>query len=44
MREIIQLGVGQCGNQLSNKFWQSIAHEHGLDTTTGQHTNYDNQR
>lgn len=35
MREIITLQVGQCGNQIGYKFWESIALEHGISTTTG---------
>ena len=33
MREILTLSVGQCGNQLGYKFWETIAHEHGINTT-----------
>eukprot|EP00029_Vermamoeba_vermiformis_P003366 TRINITY_DN1376_c0_g1_i1.p1 TRINITY_DN1376_c0_g1~~TRINITY_DN1376_c0_g1_i1.p1 ORF type:complete len:444 (+),score=165.33 TRINITY_DN1376_c0_g1_i1:41-1372(+) len=39
MREIIQLQVGQCGNQVANKFWEVIREEHALDAEghfTGQ--------
>ncbi len=35
MREIITLQVGQCGNQIGYKFWESISLEHGIDTQTG---------
>lgn len=38
MREIISLQVGQCGNQIGYKFWETIAQEHGLDTVTGKQT------
>ncbi|ESN91946.1 hypothetical protein HELRODRAFT_181869 [Helobdella robusta] len=31
MREIINLQVGQCGNQIGSKFWEVITDEHGLD-------------
>ncbi len=31
MREIIQLAVGQCGNQVSGKFWESVIAEHGVE-------------
>ncbi|KAA3676513.1 tubulin beta [Paragonimus westermani] len=31
MREIIQLQVGQCGNQIGTKFWQLVTEEHGID-------------
>ena len=33
MREIVHLQVGQCGNQIGNKFWEVIAEEHGIDPT-----------
>ena len=39
MREIIQLQVGQCGNQVANKFWEVVREEHSLDAEgrfTGQ--------
>ena len=32
MREIVTIGVGQCGNQLGYKFWETIAREHGINT------------
>lgn len=35
MREIITLSVGQCGNQLNNKFWEQIAQEHAIETVGG---------
>jgi tubulin beta len=38
MREIITLQVGQCGNQIGYKFWESISLEHGIDTQTGFYT------
>ncbi|KAJ3123216.1 Tubulin beta-4 chain [Nowakowskiella sp. JEL0407] len=31
MREIIQVQVGQCGNQIGSKFWEVVSDEHGLD-------------
>ncbi|CAD8068237.1 unnamed protein product [Paramecium primaurelia] len=31
MREIIQLQIGQCGNQIGTKFWEEIAQEHRID-------------
>lgn len=31
MREIVHLQLGQCGNQISNDFWQIISEEHGID-------------
>ncbi|XP_076766638.1 tubulin beta-4B chain-like [Xylocopa sonorina] len=30
MREIVQLQVGQCGNNVGTKFWEVISDEHGL--------------
>ncbi|SAM03696.1 hypothetical protein [Absidia glauca] len=31
MREIIHIQAGQCGNQIGQKFWETISQEHGLD-------------
>ncbi|KAI3379263.1 hypothetical protein SNEBB_003915 [Seison nebaliae] len=31
MREIIQLQVGQCGNQIGAKFWEIVNNEHGIN-------------
>ena len=31
VREIIHIQVGQCGNQIGEKFWQTICNEHKLD-------------
>ena len=31
MREIVEIQVGQCGNQISSKFWEMICNEHGID-------------
>ncbi|KAI8845447.1 the binding mode of Epothilone A On A,B-tubulin By electron crystallography [Chytridium lagenaria] len=33
MREIVNVQVGQCGNQIGAKFWEVISDEHGLDPT-----------
>lgn len=33
MREIVQIQVGQCGNQIGTKFWEDISQEHGLATS-----------
>ncbi|KAL1932275.1 hypothetical protein VTP01DRAFT_9331 [Rhizomucor pusillus] len=33
MREIIHIQAGQCGNQIGQKFWETISQEHGIDTT-----------
>ena len=35
MREIITLAVGQAGNQISQKFWETISSEHGIDPSDG---------
>lgn len=32
MREIIQIQIGQCGNQISSKFWDMITDEHEIDS------------
>ena len=29
-REIVHMQVGQCGNQVGTKFWETLAQEHGL--------------
>jgi len=29
-REVVHIQVGQCGNQIGTKFWETIAQEHGL--------------
>ena len=31
MREIVHIQVGQCGNQIGNRFWEAICVEHGID-------------
>ncbi|XP_073234295.1 tubulin beta-4 chain-like isoform X2 [Porites lutea] len=31
MREIINVQVGQCGNQIGYKFWEILCAEHGID-------------
>src|SRR5690349_13865289 len=33
MREIVHIQVGQCGNQIGAKFWETITEEHGIDST-----------
>ncbi|KAJ9563841.1 hypothetical protein OSB04_009001 [Centaurea solstitialis] len=33
MREILHIQVGQCGNQISGKFWELVCDEHGIDAT-----------
>ncbi|KAF4091414.1 hypothetical protein AMELA_G00036670 [Ameiurus melas] len=37
MGEIIHLQVGQCGNQIGEKFWEVISEEHGIDPTGSYH-------
>ncbi|KAL1461012.1 hypothetical protein WDU94_012945 [Cyamophila willieti] len=32
MREIVQIQIGQCGNQIGSKFWEEISREHGLNS------------
>jgi len=31
VREILHIQVGQCGNQIGNRFWQTVIAEHNLD-------------
>ena len=31
MREILNLHIGQCGNQMGLNFWETISPEHGID-------------
>jgi len=33
VREIVHIQVGQCGNQIGNRFWQTVIGEHNLDGT-----------
>jgi len=37
VREILHIQVGQCGNQIGNRFWQTMIAEHNLDGT-GKYT------
>ncbi|XP_011495458.1 PREDICTED: tubulin beta chain-like [Ceratosolen solmsi marchali] len=37
MREILNLQVGQCGNQIGSKFWEVIAEEHGIHSDGKYH-------
>ena len=30
MREILSIHVGQCGNQIADRFWRLVCREHGL--------------
>lgn len=36
MREILHVQVGQCGNQIGQKFWETVCKEHGIKPD-GQH-------
>merc|ERR1711973_1019882 len=31
VREILHIRVGQCGNQIGNRFWQTVIAEHSID-------------
>ncbi|XP_060082589.1 tubulin beta-2 chain-like [Ylistrum balloti] len=31
MKEIVHIQIGQCGNQISSKFWEMLCGEHGID-------------
>ncbi|KAJ1992426.1 Tubulin beta chain (Beta tubulin) [Dimargaris cristalligena] len=44
MREIVNLQIGQCGNQIGTKFWESIMTEHGLNNDGIYHGTNDLQR
>ncbi|KAJ7069895.1 tubulin beta chain [Mycena amicta] len=35
MREIVHLQIGQCGNQIGSRFWETVSEEHGLDPKSG---------
>ncbi|CAM8940709.1 unnamed protein product [Rhodiola kirilowii] len=37
MREILHIQGGQCGNQISSKFWEVVCAEHGVDATGRYH-------
>jgi len=44
VREILHIQVGQCGNQIGNRFWQTVIAEHNLDGSgkyTGEHADVD---
>ncbi|XP_062557276.1 tubulin beta chain-like [Armigeres subalbatus] len=43
MREIVHLQVGQCGNQIGSKFWETISDEHGINPTGHYEGNNDLQ-
>jgi len=40
VREILHIQVGQCGNQIGNRFWQTVIGEHNLDGS-GNYTGKD---
>jgi len=40
VREILHIQVGQCGNQIGNRFWQTVIAEHNLDGS-GKYTGDD---
>ncbi|XP_046608892.1 tubulin beta-1 chain-like [Neodiprion virginianus] len=44
MREIVQIQVGQCGNQIGTKFWEVIADEHGINSEGKYHGESDLQQ
>ncbi|ORD95767.1 TBB [Hepatospora eriocheir] len=44
MREIIHVQVGQCGNQIGLKFWDTISQEHGIDHNGMYHGTDDIQK
>ncbi|CAH2353145.1 tubulin beta chain [[Candida] railenensis] len=44
MREIINLAIGQCGNQVGTAFWDKICGEHGLDRNGNYHGNEEIQQ
>jgi len=35
MREIVHLQAGQCGNQISSRFWEVVNEEHGISLNDG---------
>ncbi|EDO29628.1 predicted protein [Nematostella vectensis] len=43
MREIVNIQVGQCGNQVGYKFWELICSEHGIDEVGQYKGNYNKQ-
>lgn len=38
MREIVNLHVGHCGNQIGAQFWESLCHEHGINSISGTYS------
>jgi len=43
VREILHVQVGQCGNQIGNRFWQTVIAEHSLDGS-GYYTGSDAEK
>ncbi|KAK9760834.1 Tubulin beta chain (Beta tubulin) [Basidiobolus ranarum] len=43
MREIVHIQTGQCGNQIGNKFWDTISSEHGIGKDGTYHGDSDLQ-
>jgi tubulin beta len=44
MGELVHIQVGQCGNNIGAKFWETISNEHGIDPTGAYHGDSDLQR
>ena len=43
MRELVHIQGGQCGNNIGEKFWETIADEHGVDPAGTYHGESDLQ-
>ncbi|GAA5892007.1 hypothetical protein JCM8208_002967 [Rhodotorula glutinis] len=43
MREIVHLQTGQCGNQIGQKFWETVSEEHGIANDGQYHGDSDLQ-
>lgn len=43
VREVIQIQVGQCGNQIGTKFWEKIAQEHSIYPDGTHHGDFEVQ-
>ena len=41
MREIVNLSIGQAGNQISYKFWDALTMEHGICPSDGTYKGSD---
>jgi len=44
MREIQSIHIGQCGNQIGDKFWEVISEEHGIDPSGNYIGEFDYQK